>query len=964
MKRTFLLFCFVLSFFSMVHAIDPEDSRFLTQPAISESKIAFIYAQDLWVANHDGSAPVRLTIDEGIESDPFFSPDGKIIAFSASYDGNTDVFTVPVTGGIPKRITWHPGFDLVRGFTSDGDILFATRRTVHTRRYTQFYTVTPEGGFPKKLKIPYGHRASYSPDGKYIAYIPGREVFNQWKDYRGGTVSRIWIFSMEDHSVVEIPKPEGGANDTHPVWIGNKVYFTSDRDGEFNLYSYDVSTRSVERLTDHQDFPVLWASGGGNRIIYEQAGYLHIYDLSSNSAERLRIGISADLQELRLRFVSGAKYVRSAGISPSGSRAVFDFRGDIVTVPQEKGDPRNLTQTPGVHEKYPAWSPDGRSIAYFSDESGEYALHIRQQDGKGTVQKIPLDGSGFYAYPKWSPDSKHIAFVDNGRGLYLLTVASGSVRKIDEDEMYMPGPFRDLFGDWTSDSKWITYTKIIGSNYERVYLYSLETGTRHAVSDGLSNASSPTFDPTGKYLCFLASTDAGPVINWFDQSNQDMKMTSSIYMVTLQNDELSPFSKKSDEEEPKEQEEDKEETSKKNKSDKKDQSGKKDTKIDIQGIGDRIIDVPLKAGAYRNLQFGREGKLFYIENTSGKLQGYDMDKQKAEALMKVNNYMIAGSREKMLYVAGRKWYITGTGNKSENGKELKVGAIQLKTDPAVEWPNMFYEAWRVNRDYFYDPDMHGVDWEAMKKKYEVFLPDLACRNDLNRLIQWMCSELRVGHHRLSNYGDFLNDNDNIPGGLLGADYVIQNSRYRFEKIYGGLNWNPNLISPLTEPGINVKAGDYLLAVDGTGLTADMNIFSLFEHRSGKIVELTVGPNPDLSGSRVVKVTPISNEAALRNRDWVEGNLKKVHAATDGQVAYVYVPNTAAAGHEYFKRYFFPQADKKAIIVDERYNGGGLIADYYVDILLRPYQAYWNFRHGGDLKTPSASIQGPQGADHR
>ncbi len=957
-KRLFHTCLILLVFPAILYAVDPVDTRFLTQPAISESKIAFIYAQDLWVANLDGSNPLRLTIDEGVESNPFFSPDGKTIAFSAAYDGNVDVYTVPVGGGIPKRITFHPGFDFVRGFTPAGDILFASQRTVHTRRYMQFYTVSTTGGLPKKLKIPYGNRASYSPDGKFLAYTPGREVFNQWKDYRGGTVSRIWIFSFEDNSVVEIPKPSGGANDNHPVWIENKVYFTSDRDGEFNLYSYDVSTKGVERLTDHNDFPVLWASGTNGKLIYEQAGGLHIYDPGRGSGSPLKVGISADLQELRPRFVSGNKYVRSGSVSPSGSRAVFDFRGDIITVPGEKGDPRNLTVTQGAHEKYPAWSPDGQSIAYFSDENGEYALHIRSHDGKGPVKKIKLTGSGFYAFPKWSPDSKQLVFVDNGRSLYVATVATGSVRKIDQDEMYLPGPFRNLFGDWTSDSKWIVYTKIIGTNYERVFLYSLESGQSHAVTDGLSNASFPVFDPSDKYLCFLASTDAGPVVNWFDQSNQDMKMTSAVYLVTLQKDEFSPFKKKSDEESPAEPG-DEEKNKEKSKTKGKDKPVERGVKIDLEDIEQRIIDMPLKAGAYRNLGFDKKGHLYYIENTSGELHQYNLEKQEGETLMKVNNYEIAAKGEKMLYTTQGKLFITSVDPKPSKGKELNINAIQVKIDPAKEWPNMFYESWRVNRDYFYDPGMHGADWEAMKKKYEVFLPHLACRNDLNRLIQWMCSELRVGHHRLTNPGDFLNNNKRVPGGLLGADYTLENNRYRFQKIYGGLNWNPELVSPLTEPGINAKEGDYLLAVDGVELTASRNIFSLFEHKAGKIVELTIGPNPDLTGSRVVEVTPIANEARLRNRDWVEGNLRKVHEATDGQVAYVYVPNTAQAGHEYFKRYFFPQANKKAIIVDERYNGGGLIADYYIDILLRPYQSYWNFRHGQDLKTPSASIQGPK-----
>lgn len=916
----------------------------MSQPVISADKIAFIYAEDLWVANLDGSNPKRLTIDEGVESNPHFSPDGKTVAFSASYDGNVDVFTIPVAGGIPKRLTYHPGWDFVRGFTPDGKVLFATQRTIHTRRYIELYTVDLNGSFPEKIKIPHGNRASYSPDGKFIAYTPWREVFNQWKGYRGGTMSKIWIFSMANNSVVEIPKPEGGANDTHPMWIGNKVYFTSDRDGEFNIYSYDIGSKQVSKVTKHDDFPVLNATAGNGQIIYEQAGLLHTLQPSSGVSQVLKIGIATDLLELRSRYASGAKYARSASVSPSGSRVVIDFRGDIVTVPEENGDPKNLTNTPGAHEKYPAWSADGKSIAYFTDASGEYKLVIQNANGSGTAKTYDVPGSGFYAYTSWSPDSKHVSFVDNSRGLYLFTVATGAFKKIDSDEMYFPGAFRNLQGDWSADSKWITYTKIIESNYEKVYLYSVEGQKSYPVTDGLSNASSPAFDESGKYLYFLASTDAGPVVNWFAQSNQDMELNNSIYLATLQKDLLSPFAKKSDEESGEEK--------------KEDEKTKATAVIDPTDISKRIIDVPIPAGRYSSLKSGKAGNFYYINNESGKLVSYNIDEQKKEELLSVNSYDVTADNNKMLYYGSGKWAITKLGS-SDSGKSLDLNAVQVKVNPVEEWPNMFYEAWRVNRDYFYDPGYHGADWESMKKKYEMFLPHLSCRSDLNRLIQWICSELRVGHHRLTNRGDFLNSSKRVPGGLLGADYEVKNNRYRFKKIYGGLNWTPDLVSPLTEPGINAEEGDYLLEVDGVDLTADMNLFSLFEHKSGRIVELRIGPNANGSKSRLVKVTPIANESALRNRAWVEGNLKKVHAATNGKVAYVYVPNTTTAGHEYFKRYFFPQVNKQAIIVDERYNGGGQIADYYIDILLRPYQSYWNFRHGKDLKTPSASIQGPK-----
>ena len=961
---------FFLLFQNATHGINTTDTRMMSQPAISEKHIAFIYAEDLWVANPDGSQPRRLTVDEGIESDPHFSPDGKIIAFSAQYEGNTDVYSIPVEGGIPTRLTWHPGVDLVRGFTPDGkSVLFASQRSVFSGRYFQLYTVKLTGGFAEKLDIPNAWTATYSPEGKFMAYTPLTPQYQQWKHYRGGTISNIWIYSFADHSVIKIPQPQGGCNDAEPMWTGGKIYFISDRNGEFNLFSYDQISKEVSQLTSFNDFPILKATADNGTIIFEQEGYLHTFDIASHAQKKLTLGIAADLLELRPRFVQGSNYIRSADISPSGSRVIFDYRGEIVTLPAEKGDPRNITLTPGVHEKYPSWSPDGKSIAYFSDASGEYMLNIKSQDGKGDTKTFNLNGTGFYGFPAWSPDSKKISYSDNGRNLYIIDIESGTINKIDADEVYAPGAFRKLFGSWSSDSKWIVYTKLLKTNFRIVRLYSVDQKISFPVSDGMSDASEPVFDPKGEYLYFFASTDAGPVVNWFDLSNEDMRMTNSIYLATLRNDITSPFTKESDEESIKQEKKEPEKPAEKDKKDSKTPvpvvEKDKILKIEPLGIGDRIVNIPVSSGNYSDLGVGSSGQILYIKRPSvnseqSTLHNYDLKERKDNEVMELDNYIVSFDRSKMLYSKGSLFGISATGKKPEQGKGiLNTSSISVKIDPAAEWPEIFNEAWRVNRDYFYDPGMHGTDWNAMKIKYSKFIPDLACRSDLNRIIQWMCSELGVGHHRIASPGDRFYSLKTVGGGLLGADYKISDNRYKIAKIYGGLNWNPDLRSPLTEPGLNIKTGDIILAVNGNDVTAEKDLFSFFENTNGKIVELTINNKPDYTGSRIVKVVPIENEYSLRNRDWVEGNLRRVTEATKGQVAYVYVPNTAGAGHEYFKRYFFPQADRKAIIVDERFNGGGSLADYYIDILQRPLQAYWNMRYGLDLKSPSASIQGPK-----
>lgn len=971
-------------------AINTRDTAMLNRPAVGTDKIAFVYANQLWVADLDGKNPRQLTADMLVQGTPVFSPDGKWIAFSAEHDGNVDVYLIPAEGGQSRRLTWHPGPDLVQDFSPCGKkIYFTSTRNSYARGASNLFSLSVEGGFPEQIMIPYVYRAKISPDGQYIAYNHFPDAFRQWKNYRGGRHSVITIFDRKNNTIEKIPQPEGRCNDIDPVWGEGQLYFLSDRNGEFNLFVYDPKTKEIKQLTSYSDFPIIDASGNKERIIYEQGGYLHLFDPKTNKSQRLVIGLSTDLVELRERYVKGSRWIRNADLSPSGARAVFEFRGEIVTLPAEKGDYRNLTQTPGVHERNPVWSPDGRWIAYFSDASGEYELYVQPQDDKGTIRKYKLNGAGFYDSLVWSPDSQKLAFADNSLTLFWIDLNSGIIKKIASEYLYGPGRLSSVFCSWSPDSKWIAYTINTQTYIQKVFVYSLDRDRSFPITDGLSEVAEPRFDPSGNYLYFLASTDAGPVKQWFDMSNADLNATYSLYLVVLKKDLPNPLAKESDEEKPAEKNE--EQNRPADRPEARVDGGKNSsvaqkptstaaeaktdlTVIDFEDMENRILALPIPPGNYRELQVGETGQIYYLEfptlpvgliasggaNRGGKLHRFDLKSRKDEVIIEgLDNYLISADKKKILYVARDTWGITGLGGKLQVGQgKINVDSIEVKINPVEEWRQIFYEAWRINRDFFYDPNMHGCDWPAMKKKYEKFLPELACRDDLNRLIMWMCSELAVGHHR-GGGGDTPYERKTIQVGLLGADYEIASGRYKFKKVYGGLNWNPELRSPLTEPGVSVKAGEYLLAIDGHELIPPDNLFKYFENKADKIVEITVGPSPDGKRARTVKVVPVADEFALRNRDWVEGNLKKVQEATGGRVAYVYVPNTSTQGYLYFRRYFFPQAYKEAIIVDERFNGGGSVADYYIDWLSKPFIAMWAMRYGADLKTPSASIQGPK-----
>jgi tricorn protease len=931
-------------------AVDPQDTLLLAQPDISERHITFVYDGDVWVANRDGSGAYRLTTAEGQESQPHFSPDGTSIAFSGNYDGNVDVYVVPIAGGSPKRLTWHSADDLVEGFDPRGRIVFSSQSDVQTARDVHLFTIDPQAAFPERLPIPKGVDADVSPDGRAIAYAQTAPQA-QWKSYRGGTVSRIAIMSFADHALTRVPQPPERANDIDPMWIGGKLYFDSDRQGEFNLHSFDPATGEVRQLTTYQDFPVVNANAGDGKIIFEQAGHLRVFDPATSNTTTLRVAVASDLRETRPRRVSNVDYVRNVSPAPDLEQVALEYRGEIVTVPAKKGAPiRDLTQSTGANDRSPAWSPSGGKIAWFSDESGDYALYVTDRNGSGKPRRIAIEGgSGFYRDLKWSPDEKRVSFLDNAYSLYVLELEAGRATRISENDYFGHVPF--ISHNWSPDSQWLAYTQNSNGLIQVVHVYSIAQKKSFRITDGLTEVSEPVFDRNGRYLYVIASDQAGPVKDWFSLASLDLTFTNSLYAIVLRKGDASPL--------PREGETPPEAAS------------GTTTTIDFDGIADRIVPLPTGGATLRSLQAGKTGELYYLWtpatpainalNSPGELKRFVMKERAAKTLIAgVDAYFISADGEKVLLRQGKSLKVAPAGAeiKPETATAVPIEDVSIQIDPRAEWRQILREAWRLNRDFFYAPNYHGVDWNAMWKKYEPFLDHAANRSDLTRIMAAMASELRVGHS-YSTPGESIDKPPNVGIGLLGADFEVADGRYRFKKVYGGLDWRPDLRTPLRAPGISVADGEYLLAVDGKQLTAERNVYSAFENMIEKPVEISVGPRANGQGARTLKVVPIANERQLRYVDWVESNIRKVDAATGGRVAYVHVPDTAVAGHASFKRYFFPQSQKEALILDDRNNGGGFVADYYIDILRKQPVVRWATRYGKELRTPRGAIYGPK-----
>lgn len=954
------------AFFLLFAPVLPGAEALLRNPSASKTHIVFEYADDLWIVPRTGGEASRLTTGPGTESNARFSPDGTQIAFSGNYDGNTDVFVVPAAGGVPKRLTWHPGNDLAEGWTPDGKrILFTNTGSTHNGA-PRLMTVAATGGMPEEVPLPTAAMGSFSPDGSQIAYVPWFRRDRIWKRYRGGTATPIWIAKLADSSIVKVPRTD--SNDHSPMWIGGKVFFLSDRDGKYSIYSYDPASKRVARVLENTGLDIKAASAGPDVIAYEQFGEIKLFDPKTAKSQAVNITLSgADLIAVRPRMQPLARFIQQAGISPSGARAVFSARGEIVTVPAEKGDFRNLTNTSGAAERDPAWSPDGRWIAAFSDASGEYELHLIPQNGIGETKKLRLDERpSFYYNPVWSPDSKKIAYSDKRNNLFYVDIDSGKPVKVDTGYYY--GNFFQYEPRWSPDSQWIAFNRQEPNHLFRVYLYSLKEAKSHPVTDGMSDARYATFDRGGKYLFFAASTDYGPTATGLDMSTNARPVTRSVFAVVLSKDDPSPVAPESDEEKIADPAEKKDEKKPEEKKDDR----TKETKIDIEGIGQRIVALPVPQRRYVGLEAGKPEFLFILEAplvmtpatftpNATTLHKYDVAKRKLEKFADgVGSIDVSHNGEKALLRSGDKWSIVATGSAPKPGDGLlKTEDMQARIDPRAEWAQMYREVWRIERDFFYDPGLHGVNYADVAGKYQKYLERIGSRRDLNYLFAEMLGELTVGHLYIQGGDTSTDDPKSVKGGLLGADYKIENNRYRFARVYEGEAWNPRTRSPLAQPGVNVRAGEYLLAVNGRDLTAADNVYEAFEGTADKRVLIRVGPNPNGDGARDVTVVPVADEVPLRTLAWMEDNRKRVDQASGGKLAYVHMPDTGFNGFDYFNRYFFAQTDRDGLILDERWNRGGQAADYVIEVLRRQLWNYWTTRDGADTTTPGMAIFGPK-----
>lgn len=946
-----------------------QETRLLRSPSISHDKISFVYAGDIWVANKDGSHVERITAFDGVEANPHFSPNGQSIAFTGEYDGNRDVYVVSVHGGNPKRLTWHPGADMVTGWSNDGTkIIFSSgRKNAPYPDPDQLWEVAIEGNNPKPFNLPRAANGKFSSDGLLFVYEQIAPWETEFRNYRGGQNNPLRIFDLKSYTTQKLPWEN--SRDIDPVWMNDTIYFLSDRDFSMNIWAYNTQTKTVKQVTFFKEFDCKNLEGDHVSLIFENGGYLYTFTPGSDKPVKITIHVTGDFPWTRPHWSAVENYIESAAISPNGKRIALSGRGDIFTIPAKKGDPRNISNSQGIADREVSWSPDGKSISWFSDEGGEYQLVIADQFGK-EKRKIPIENPTFYYKPSWSPDSKYLSFYNENRTLWMVEVSTGKFTEIDSEGFAHPEHV--IYGEWAPDSKWLAYTKRLSNEYSSIFIYSLDQKKSFQITNGMANCKMPAWDKSGKYIYFLASIDYGMNVGWLDMSSYDHPITSSIYMAVLSNETLSPFAPQSDDEvteKDKTPETDKTKSRKK-KSDKtqekEDEHKIAPIKIDFEGLQQRIIALPVPSKAYVQLETAKDSTILYSEQVPSEeglsLHRFTLEKRKSEKVVDgISGFEIAAKGDKYLYeTIDNQFVISNVTEKPDPAEEsVSISNVKIKVDPILEWHQIFREAWRYQRDYFYVENVHGLDMDWAYKTYAPWIDHVKHRSDLNYVLDIFGGETSIGHSFVGG-GDYP-EVDEVPIGLLGADFIIENGKYRIKKIFNGESWNAKVRSPLSGPGIHVKEGDYLLAVNGVPLDTATNLYSYFTQTAEKQITISTSTTPVLKDAKAFTVVPVSSEYNLRQQEWVESNRRKVDALSNGKLAYVWLPNTGDGGYANFNRYYFAQKDKKGAIIDERFNHGGSIADYITDLLSRELLGYFNnpISDKQAFTAPNAGIWGPK-----
>lgn len=953
----------------VAHAQSAE-TKLLRDPALSDSALAFVYAGDIWIAAPDGSNPVRLTSHPADERDPVFSPDGTKIAYTANYDGNADVFVIDVRGGEPQRLTWHPGDDTAIDWTRDGkSVVMVSPRERRGGRSAQLYHVPLTGGLPQRVSEAQVFSGSYDESGKIFANVPWGSAnavltggVNGWRGYRGGRAPSIQLIDFAAGTSTTIPGERTSEFD--PVWMGGKLYFLSDRwNTRANIFSYDPATRETVQVTREAEWDIRNITAKNGRIVYEAGGVLHALDVASGAASRLPITLVADLPARRPGWRDVGKQMSSAALSPSGARVAVTARGEVFTVPTDKGATRNISQSAAVRDYTAIWFDDGTQIAYITDDGTGQQLVIEDQSGIAPVRRVPL-GEHFYELVGWGNKGKHIVYASNKLTLHAMDVAAGTSWQIAQS----PRRNGNFDAALSPTGTWLAYTTRGANENAALSLYNLDARRAYPVGEALADIASPQFSKDGTLLFFAASTNAGSVYSGLDMTTQDRPYRAGIYVAVLDPAGKSPLAPVLANEEPA-----KEDAAAAK--DGKDAKGKKGADkpapvIDPAGVERRIVALPVPEASYASLATAKDGALFFVEQVQpggavgpnsgderARLMRFDFEEREAEALTTgiVSVATDAKGEKLLLEKADGSLAIADAGKKLE-AKPISLAGVRMNVNPMAEWRQIFGDVWRMEKAYFYDPGMHGLDWSGVRAKFEPLLAHVGRREDLNELMVEMAGEMGVGHNYIS--GGDIYDNTAAAPGLLGADIVVTGGRYRIKRIFTGEQWNPFIAAPLAAPGVDVKEGDYIIAVNGQELTAADNIYAALSDTRGSQVALTVASAPD-GPRRTSIVEPVANEGQLRLWGWIEDNRRRVDQATGGRVAYVYMPNTAGAGFTLFNRMYFAQTDKQALILDERANGGGQAANYIIDVLSRKWLAGWQDRESIPYATPGGGIYGPK-----